>query len=299
MERKMFKRLPPLNSLKAFERAARNLSFTKAAEELYVTQAAISHQVKLLEDFLDVELFVRKNRALELTPQGERYYAEISPLLYQIAEATQKMRQNRPHLTVCVPQTFANHWLVPHLGSFNAQYPEIDVRIKAADHDDNLLNADTDIAVYYGRGDWKDVHIDVLSSQQLVMLASPKLLESIPVNSKEDLQKHHLIHIHTRDNWKMITDYLNITSLDTQQGVVFSHTFMGLQAAIHGQGIVIANRILAQQEIDYGHLQVVLPTELNDPKSFFVVSDIKNDHNPTIRAFREWILKTMEQDTSK
>lgn len=296
MERNMFKRLPPLNSLKAFERAAKNLSFTKAAEELYVTQAAISHQVKLLEDFLDVDLFVRKNRALELTPQGERYYAQISPLLYQLAEATQKMRQNRPHLTVCVPQTFANHWLVPRLGAFNEQYPNIDVRIKAADHDEHLLTADTDIAVYYGYGDWKDVHIDVLSNQKLVMLASPKLLSEIPVNSKDDLQYHHLIHIHTRDNWKNIADYLNVPNLDSQQGVVFSHTFMGLQAAIHGQGIVIANRILAQQEIDYGHLQIVLPTDLDDPKSFFVVNDIKNDNNPTIQAFREWILNTMDKN---
>ncbi|PVX40596.1 LysR family glycine cleavage system transcriptional activator [Pasteurella langaaensis DSM 22999] len=293
----MFKRLPPLNSLKAFERAAQNLSFTKAAEELYVTQAAISHQVKLLEDFLGVELFVRKNRALELTEQGERYYAEISPLLYQISEATQKlMRQNRPHLTVCVPQTFANYWLVPHLSSFNAQYPNIDVRIKAADHDEDLLTGDTDIAVYYGEGKWKNVNVEALSNQRLVMLASPKLLQASPILHKNDLLTHNLIHIYTRENWKAMAEHLSLTELNIQQGVVFSHTFMGLQAAIHGQGIVIANRVLAQQEIENGNLQIVLPTTLNDPKAFFVVNDIKNNNDPTICAFREWILATMEEN---
>ena len=214
----MYKRLPPLNSLKSFESAARHLSFTKAADELFVTQAAVSHQIKLLEDFLGVELFIRKNRSLELTEFGKAY-----------------------------------------------------------------------IAIYYGKGDWENLQVDRLGEENLVILAAPALLEKIPVRRPDDLKKHTLIHTHTRDNWQAMADYLKLDDLNIQQGPLFSHTFMALQAAVHGQGIVLANRILAQQEIENGHLQIVLPTELRDPKSFYVVNHLDRLDDEQIQAFRTWI----------
>lgn len=291
----MFKRLPPLNSLKAFESAARNLSFTKAAEELFVTQAAVSHQIKLLEDFLGFPLFVRKSRALELTEKGEQYFTEIALLLHKLLECTQKiMAQNRPHLTISVPQTFGMHWLVPHLANFHERYPNIDVRIKAAEQDDGLLSNDVDIAIYYGRGNWDNLKAELLSQEQVVMLASPQLLAVNPVDSPADLNKHQLIHVHTRENWQNMAHYLKLDNLDTQQGVVFSHTFMGLQAARLGQGIVLANRILALQEIKNGNLQIVMPTQLQDSKAFYVVNaQTKTDDQPIV-TFREWIVQEMK-----
>ena len=253
----MYKRLPPLNSLKSFESAARHLSFTKAADELFVTQAAVSHQIKLLEDFLGVELFIRKNRSLELTEFGKAYFVDINKVLRKLNEATERLLtlKEEPHLAISVPQTFGIQWLVPHLSDFNKQHPEIEVRLKGVDQDEGLLNKEIDIAIYYGKGDWENLQVDRLGEENLVILA----------------------------------DYLKLDDLNIQQGPLFSHTFMALQAAVHGQGIVLANRILAQQEIENGHLQIVLPTELRDPKSFYVVNHLDRLDDEQIQAFRTWI----------
>ncbi|MFP4794834.1 transcriptional regulator GcvA [Pasteurella multocida] len=292
----MYKRLPPLNSLKAFESAARHLSFTKAAEELFVTQAAISHQIKLLEDFLGITLFKRKNRSLELTELGKAYFTDVNKILRRLVEATEKLlaQKNDKHLTISVPQTFGMQWLVPHLSEFNQRYPEIEVRLKGVDQDEGGLNKDIDIAIYYGQGNWDNLQVEKLVEENLLILASPKLLAHNPIHSKEDLKHHTLIHIHTRDNWQNMANFLQLEDLNIQQGPLFSHTFMALQAAIHGQGLVLANRLLAQQEIDHSHLQIVLPTNLHDPKSFYVVNHFDvNDER--IQAFRAWIIETMKQ----
>ncbi|MGC7589810.1 transcriptional regulator GcvA [Bisgaard Taxon 46] len=292
----MCKRLPPLNSLKAFESAARHLSFTKAAEELFVTQAAVSHQIKLLEDFLGIELFKRKNRALELTDLGKAYFADVTKILHRLVEATDKLLalKNDKHLTISVPQTFGIQWLVPHLSGFNKLYPEIEVRLKGVDQDEGLLSKEIDIAIYYGQGNWDNLQVEKLVEENLLILASPKLLEQNPIHTKEDLKSHTLIHTHTRDNWQNMANFLQLDDLNIQQGSLFSHTFMALQAAIHGQGLVLANRILAQQEIDNGHLQVVLPTQLRDPKSFYVVNHF-DSNDERVQAFRAWIIETMKQ----
>lgn len=297
MDRIIYKRLPPLNSLKAFECAARHLSFTKAADELFVTQAAVSHQIKLLEDFLGIPLFKRKNRALELTEQGSQYVVQVAEILHKLMEVTAQLRaKQQPYLTISVPQTFGIHWLVPRLSKFNELYPDIEVRIKGVDQDEGLLNDDIDIAVYYGNGKWEHLQVEFLSKAPLLILASPKLLAKKPINEAVDLKKSALIHIHTRDNWQKMAKHLQLSGLDIQHGPLFSHTFMGLQAAIHGQGIVLANAVLAEQEIQNGNLQVVLPTDLPDPKAFYVVNKPNQENNQLITAFRNWIMKEMKKE---
>ena len=125
----MNKKLPPLNALKAFEAAARHLNFTTAAEDLFVTQAAVSHQIKILEDFLGVKLFHRKNRLLEFTEVGSQYFAEIQPLLEKIASATEKVKLKtaRQILAISTTPSFGMHWLVPRLNDFHQRYPDIEV----------------------------------------------------------------------------------------------------------------------------------------------------------------------------
>lgn len=297
----MYKRLPPLNSLKAFESAARFLSFTKAADELFVTQAAISHQIKILEDFLGVELFKRKNRALELTEFGKAYYVDITKILHHLVEATDKLLalKSDRHLTISVPQTFGIQWLVPRLSEFNKLYPDIEVRLKGVDQDEGLLSQDIDIAIYYGRGNWEGLQVDRLVEEKLLVLAASKLLAEKPIHDYQDLRNHTLLHIHTRDNWQYMADYLSCDGLNIQQGPIFSHTFMALQAAIHAQGIVLANRILAQQELDNGNLALVFDTNLRDPKSFYVVNHLDNSSDERIIAFRSWIIKTMNKEENK
>ena len=297
----MYKRLPPLNSLKSFESAARHLSFTKAADELFVTQAAVSHQIKLLEDFLGVDLFIRKNRSLELTEFGKAYFVDINKVLRKLNEATERLLtlKAEPYLAISVPQTFGIQWLVPRLSEFNKLHPDIEVRLKGVDQDEGLLSQDIDIAIYYGRGNWDNLQVDRLVEEKLLVLAAPKLLAEKPIHDYQDLKHHTLLHIHTRDNWQYMADYLPCDELNIQQGPIFSHTFMALQAAIHAQGVVLANRILAQQELDNGNLALVFDTNLRDPKSFYVVNHLDNSSDERIIAFRSWIIQTMNQEENK
>ena len=159
----MSKRLPPLNALRVFDAAARHLSFTRAAEELFVTQAAVSHQIKSLEDFLGLKLFRRRNRSLLLTEEGQSYFLDIKEIFSQLTEATRKLqaRSAKGALTVSLLPSFAIHWLVPRLSSFNSAYPGIDVRIQAVDRQEDKLADDVDVAIFYGRGNWPGLLVDL------------------------------------------------------------------------------------------------------------------------------------------
>lgn len=175
----MNKKLPPLNALKAFEAAARHLNFTKAAEDLFVTQAAVSHQIKILEDFLGVKLFHRKNRLLELTEVGSQYFAEIQPLLEKIAIATEKVKLKtaRQILAISTTPSFGMHWLVPRLNDFHLRYPDIEVRLTTMPQDEGLFGKDTDVAIYYGNGNWNNLEAIELVKARIMLLASPEYLK--------------------------------------------------------------------------------------------------------------------------
>lgn len=293
------KKFPPLNALKAFESAARHLNFTKAAEELFVTQAAVSHQIKLLEDFLGVALFHRRNRLLELTELGLQYFDEIRPLLEQIAKATDQIRakNNRQILTISVPQTFGMQWLVPRLNDFHEKFPEIEVRIKGVDQDEGLLGKEIDVAIYYGSGKWENVESIRLTEAPLVMLASPRFLEQNPLVQPSDLIGKTLLHVFSRNKWKRTIEHFGLEEqIDVEQaGSVFSHTFMALQAAMHQQGIAIANKVLAQNELEQGNLIEPFPIGLYDEKTFYVVYPPQMLNIIKVRNFVEWITQEMRQ----
>ncbi|MGX2948880.1 transcriptional regulator GcvA [Frederiksenia canicola] len=292
------KKLPPLNALKAFESAARHLNFTKAADELFVTQAAVSHQIKLLEDFLNVQLFHRRNRLLELTELGLQYFDEIRPLLEHIAAATDRIRlkNSREILTISVPQTFGMHWLVPRLNDFHQQFPEIEVRIKGVDQDEGLLGKEIDVAIYYGSGNWQNVESVRLTESPLVILASPKFLEQSPLNKPEDLVGKTLLHVFSRNKWKRVIDKFELKEqIDVDEtGSMFSHTFMALQAAMHHQGIAVANKLVAQHELEQGNLIEPFPTRLNDEKSFYVVYPTQVAKVEKVQRFVEWIMEEIK-----
>ena len=187
----MAARLPPLNALRAFEASARHLSFTRAADELFVTQAAISHQIKSLEEHLGIKLFMRKNRALLLTEEGQSYFLDIKDIFTSILEATEKLlsRGAKGAITLSLPPSFAIHWLVPRLSAFNQLHPDIDVRIKAVDQSDGLLTEDVDVAIYYGRGQWPKVKADKLHTEYLIPVCSPLIFNGTkPLDTPEDFE---------------------------------------------------------------------------------------------------------------
>ncbi len=207
----MSKRLPPLNALRVFDAAARHLSFTKAAEELFVTQAAVSHQIKSLEDFLGLKLFRRRNRSLLLTEEGQSYYLDIKEIFSSINEATRKLqaRSAKGALTVSLPPSFAIQWLVPRLSGFNSAYPGIDVRIQAVDREEDKLADDVDVAIFYGRGNWPGLRAERLYAEYLLPVCSPSLLTGDhPLKTAEDLAYHTLLHDVSRRDWLAYTRQL-------------------------------------------------------------------------------------------
>lgn len=302
----MSRRLPPLNSLKVFEAAARNLSFTRAADELFVTQAAVSHQIKILEEFLGLKLFRRRNRSLLLTEEGQGYFLDIKDIFASLQQATDKLleRNEKGTLTISLSPSFAIQWLVPRLNDFNQQYPSIDVRIKAVDMDDGSLTDDVDVAIYYGRGNWPGIRADKLYQEYLIPLCSPSLLlNSKPLEKIEDLAHYTLLHDTSRKDWKQFIkhhqpQHLNgIELIKVNNGPIFSHSTMVLQAAVHGQGVALGNNVLAQPEIDAGRLIAPLEHVLVSKNAFYVVcNDKQADMGGRVAIFRNWMLDTARKE---
>ena len=295
----MARRLPPLNSLKAFEAAARHLSFTKAAEELYVTQAAVSHQIKTLEEHLGLKLFLRKNRSLLLTEEGQGYFLDIKEIFAQLVDATDKLlaRGAKGSLTVSLTPSFAIQWLVPRLSLFHEKHPDIDVRIKAQDQDENSLQDDVDVAIYYGRGHWSGVETHKLHTEYLVPLCSPMLLTGPkPLNEPQDLQNHTLLHDTTRRPWKVWMKTAGVRNVQVNQGPIFSHSSMAMQAAAHGQGVALGNLVLAKPEIDAGRLIVPFNHSLESKNAYYLVFRESQSELGKIVSFKEWMLGLVEKE---
>ncbi len=297
----MANRLPPLNALRAFEASARQLSFTRAAEELFVTQAAISHQIKALEDNLGIKLFMRKNRALLLTEEGQSYYLDIKDVFNSLHDATERLlaRGAKGAITVSMQASFAIQWLVPRLNTFNLLHPDIDVRIKAVDQPENSLTEDVDLAIYYGRGRWRGIHAEQLHTEYLIPVCSPLLLSgNKPLQKIEDLAQHTLLHDTSRRDWKRWFKHVDMLGSNVNHGPIFSHSAMVLQAAIHGQGVALAHSVLAKPDIDNGRLVCPFKEVLVSKNSYYIVCREQQLELGKIAAFREWVLQTVSDEQS-
>lgn len=292
----MANRLPPLNALRAFEASARQLSFTKAAEELFVTQAAISHQIKSLEDHLGLKLFMRKNRALLLTDEGQAYFLDIKDIFSSLNDATERLlaRGAKGAITVSLQPSFAIQWLVPRLTAFNTLHPDIDVRIKAVDQPDGSLTQDVDVSIYYGRGNWSNVNAQKLHTEYLVPVCSPMLLSGKKnLYTIHDLQHHTLLHDTSRRDWKRWFKQVGINGVNVNHGPIFSHSSMVLQAAIHGQGVALAHSVLAKPDIDSGRLVCPFNDVLISKNAFYIVCRNSQLDIGKIASFRQWVLDTV------
>ena len=298
----MSRRLPPLNALKAFEAAARHLSFTRAAEELFVTQAAVSHQIKALEEFLGIKLFRRRNRALLLTEEGQSYFLDIKDIFSAIVDATDKLvaRSAKGSLTVTLQPSFAIQWLVPRLVRFSERHPEIDVRIKAVDMDEGSLSDDVDVAIYYGRGHWPGLRSYKLHTEYLMPVCSPLLLASgRPLRTPQDLAWHTLLHDGSRRDWHNWLKLVGVELPNVNQGPIFSHSSMVIQAAVHGQGVALGHSVLSQPEIEAGRLVCPFEQVLVSNNAYYLVCQESQAELGKITAFRDWMLELVEQEETE
>lgn len=295
----MNRRLPPLNSLKAFEAAARHLSFTRAADELFVTQAAVSHQIKSLEDFLSMKLFLRKNRSLLLTEEGQSYYLDLKDIFQSLQDATERLlaRGAKGAITVALPPSFAIQWLVPRISHFSQMNPEIDVRIKAIDFDEGFLSDDIDVAIYYGRGKWSGLHADKLHTEYLTPICSPLLFQGDkPLDTLDDLRHHTLLHDASREPWKNWIRHFNVLGMKVDQGPIFSHSMLVLQAAALGQGIALGHSVLARPEIEAGRLICPFEEKLVSRNSYYLVCHPSQAELGKIATFRDWLLAQVQKE---
>ena len=299
----MAKRYPPLNSLRAFESAARHLSFTRAANELFVTQAAVSHQVKALEEYLGLKLFIRRNRALLLTEEGQNYYPMIRELFEKLANATEQImtRGESGALTVSTVPTFAISWLVPRLNEFNSLYPDIDVRLKAEDEAVDFIRDDIDIAIYYGKGYYEGLSSVRMLDEYLTPVCAPRLLGgNRPLSAPNDLQYHTLLHDARTEPWRNWLKAAQVTAdIDLTHGPVFSHSSMVIQAAIYGQGIALGHSVLSQADIQAGRLIRPFNIILSNGEGYDLVCPEGWEQRPKIKAFREWLLSIVEREKAK
>ena len=292
------RRLPPLNSLRAFEAGARHLSFTRAADELAVTQAAVSHQVKSLEDWLGLKLFERQNRTIYLTRAGQSYLPAVREALDGLAEATRRLsqRDEAGALTVSVIPSFAAKWLVPNLTGFRAAHPEIDVRISANDRLVDFARDDVDVGIRIGNGNWPGVTAVQLMDEDMFPVCSPALLEGPhPLSRPEDLRFHTLLHDDMRQDWRMWLVAADVDGIDPTRGPGFDDSSMVIQAAVEGQGVALGRSALAAGDLARGRLVKPFDIELPTSFAYYVVFPPASAEEPKLRTFVDWLVRTAKE----
>ena len=320
----MSSRLPPLNALKAFEATARHLSVKKAALELNVTPAAVSHQIRALEDHLGVQLFHRQNRALQLTEAARACLPKLREGFDNFAQAMERLRAHRGGgtLLVSAAPSFGARWLMPRLHRFFEAQPEVDVRISArlrqasqgarkgvvaerASLDAWL--ADSDVAILYGRGDYPGFQVDKLISLSLTPICSPRLIThpQHPLQRPADLKHHLLLHDDTGELydgvsfWEVWLRAAGLEDADLRRGPHFSHAVLAFEAAVEGHGVVATMPVLAETDLHAARL--VTPFALRVPlaSAYYLVCSEEAAQRPAVAAFREWLLGEAALETEE
>jgi len=305
----MNQRLPSLNALRAFEAVARHLSLTKAAQELHVTPAAVSHQIKALEADLGVSLLRRLKGKFVLTETAQAALPLLSGGFDQIAEAARRMRldETQRFLTISVSPTFAVTWLVRRLGSFSAAFPEIDVRLQTTNAITDFSSDGVDIAIRFGAGDYPGEQAIRLFDEEIFPVCSPLLFDrGPPLDRPADLAGHNLLHVEwtwsmTRGeplDWQMWLRAAGAGEVDAQRGPRFSNAGLALQAAIEGLGPALGSEALVGDELAAGRL--VRPFDVALPVNFayYLVYPEDTAERPKVASFRHWILSEIAAGAS-
>lgn len=295
----MTRLLPPLNALRAFEAAARHLSFTKAAAELHVTPAAIGQQVKLLEDHLGVVLFRRLHRALMLTEAGQTCLPGVRDGFDRLSEAMGRLSRldDSGALTVSVAPSFASKWLVPRLDSFQAAHPEIDVHIAASMQVIDFASGEVDLAIRYGGGRYEGLSVERVMTETVFPVCSPQLLKGKhALTSPARLRHHTLIHDMSPDNdpscpdWRMWLRASGVGEVDWNRGLRFNQSSLVIEAAVSGRGVALAKSALAEADLKAGRLvrpfDRVLPIEF----AYYLVCPPHKAELRKVRVFRDWLM---------
>lgn len=300
MEKLMRRILPSLSSLRAFEAAARHQSFTRAAAELNLTQTAISHQIKNLEDLLQVALFTRERSAVRLTDVGHEYLESVRDVINQITVATDRViDKNRGNvLTVACLTAFAVKCLIPNLGDFRRHHPDINLRIGTVVSFDLLQHHDYDVAIRYGAGGWRGFVTHKIAPEEVFPVCSPRLMKSgKKLKSPSDLSQHTIIRTSSfalRDEWPQWLELAGVPEIEFANEIACDLLFPSIQAAVDGLGVVMGRSAVVASDLANGTL--IEPFSIRMPTSagYHVSSPVERADMPMVSAFREWVLARFE-----
>lgn len=299
-------RLPPLNSLKAFDAVVRHMSFALAAQELFVTPAALSYQIKQLEDFLDVKLFNRLNRSIELTAHGQLIYPGVQQAFEQLTQTMQLLQKKRSGdvLVISAGPSFTAKWLTPRLYRFLAKHPEIDARISSSMKVSNLKVDDVDIAIRFGAGDYPEYDSVKLFDDYMAPMCSPAFLKTLQPLTVEGLLAHTLIHDDTHigenfsvANWQDWFTHMGVSRfMPVKQGLHFNASDNAISAAVSGAGIVLGRQVAAQADLDAKRLVMPFEHKLKLDFSYYTLCLPSRAQETHIKAFIDWLAQEVNGD---
>lgn len=288
----MPRKLPPMTTLPAFEAAARHLSFTKAAEELFVTHGAISRAVKNLEEQLGVTLFERGTRSVQLTAVGEPYARAVREVLDQLAVATTvaTTRRSDTTLTVSTSGGFAGKWLVPRLYRFHRAHSEIDVRVSTTGKLTNFSGDGIDVAIRYGGGDYPGLTSEFLAGEEVSPVCSPRLMDGEhPLLEPSDLKHHTLIRDGYPIDWAAWLESAGVKDVDPNGGLTFDSYTFAIEAAVQGEGVALGRTMLVEGDLAAGRLIRPFDIALRAQSSFYLVYPPEAIRQRKVKAFRDWL----------
>jgi LysR family glycine cleavage system transcriptional activator len=294
----MRRRLPPFAAIRAFEAAARHRSFTEAAAELHVTQSAISHQVRSLEEFLATPLFLREPHGIELTRAGREYLRDLTDLLDRLDASTQRLRT--PHgsepLRIRATPAFAARWLVPRMDRFFEQHPGVEWQLSTAISPSDFAKGDVDVIIHWGTDPVPGARIDPLLESARAPVASPALLRTLPrLRAPADLLQVTLLHDEIQDGWGDWFAARGITTARVSQGPRFAHCELTLTAAETGQGVALAYTALIERELEARRLARLFERE-TPPLVIYSLAYLESRSScPRISAFRSWIFREVSR----
>lgn len=295
-------RTPPLGSLKTFRAAANSLSFTRAAEELHVTQAAVSHQIKSLEETLGVRLFERGNRSLALTEAGTRLLPYVDQMFQLLEQGLRQLRRgaNDSTLTVSLLPSFASRWLVPRLGLFLKAHPEVDFRLAPSREMTDFRTEDIDLAIRYGPGSYPGLTSIFLMDEEIFPVCSPAVMHGQnALRTPGDLKHHVLIHDEGHSDWRKWLAAAGVHDVEPDKGPVYTDSAMAVQSAMEGDGIALGRSRLVRDDIARGRL--VVPFGISQPSGFSYFIVYPQDRRPTdaMATFVAWVQQQVVEDDAK
>jgi LysR family glycine cleavage system transcriptional activator len=287
----MNQRLPSLTALRMFEATARHGSFTKAATELHVTQAAVSHQLRAMEEQLGIKLFQRSTRRLSLTPAGLRFLPAVRDALESLSRAVADIGRGEKLLSITTTPSFGARWLAPRFGRFAAAHPDIEISVRHSTSVLDLRREGIDFAIRWGKGRWPGVTAELIGPSAATLVAAPAYARRLGLMSPADVARATLLHEETQEDW---TEWLLVAGLApalARQGIVFDDENALIQAALDGQGLALMARSLAEADVAAGRLVSPFDLTLAEGYGYYLVYEPQSLARPKNAAFRDFVLR--------